>query len=160
ILARDLDGLPLRCPSDFRDAFRAVADRHGGLLIDGPERLARMSPAGGLDDHLFPDGQHVNLIGTAAPAPGVPEPLHRRRASGWPGSTPVPRIEPEATARHFGLDAGKWAEVCERSAGFYDRTAYVRHDPSERLELGARYHRAARDLAAGRPLPRPVFPSL
>jgi tetratricopeptide (TPR) repeat protein len=159
-LARDLDGLPLRCPSDFRDAFRAAADRHGGLLIDGPELLARVSPTGVPDDHQFHDGQHVNLAGTVALAQEVLEQLHRRRAFGWPDSTPVPRIEPGAIARHIGLDAEKWATVCERSAFFYARTAYVRHDPSERLELGDRYHRAARELAAGRPLPRPVLPSL
>jgi hypothetical protein len=160
ILARDLDGLPLRCPSDFRDAFRAAADRHGGLLIDGPEVLAQISPTGVPDDHLFHDGQHVNLAGTAALAQEILEQLHRRRAFGWPEATPVPRLDLEATAGQFGMEAGRWAEVCERSAGFYDRTAYVRHDPSERLELGGWYHRAARDLAAGRPLPRPVHPSL
>jgi hypothetical protein len=160
ILARDLDGLPLRCPSDFRDAIRAVADRHGGLLIDGPELLARMSPLGVPDDRLFHDAQHTNLAGTVALAQEILEQLHRRRAFGWPESTPVPRIDLEATAGHFGLGAEKWAEICERSAFFYARTAHVRHDPSERLELCDRYHRAARDLAAGRPLPRPVLPSL
>src|SRR5262249_31106554 len=44
--ARALDGLPLRCPSDFREAFRVVADRYGALLIDADERLAPMNPAG------------------------------------------------------------------------------------------------------------------
>src|SRR5207253_6493362 len=86
--------------------------------------------------------------------------LHRRRAFGWPESTPVPRIELEATARHFGLDAEKWAEVCRRTAYFYARTAYVRYDPAERLDLGGRYDRAARDLAAGRPLHESGLPSL
>jgi hypothetical protein len=160
IRARDLDGLPLRCPSDFRDAIRSVADRHDALLIDGPERLARMSPAGVLDDHLFHDAQHVNLAGTVALAQEILEQLHRRRALGWPDSSPVPRIELEAAARHFGMDAKRWAVVCERSADFYARTAFVRYDPAERLELGDRNARAARDLAAGRPLHHPGPPGL
>src|SRR5262249_21811670 len=119
IRARDLDGLPLRCPSDFRDQVRGVAARHGALLIDAHERLPRMSPAGIPDDRLFHDAQHVNLAATVALAQEVLEQLHRRRAFGWPESTPVPRIELEATARHFGMDARKWAIVCERSADFY-----------------------------------------
>ncbi len=159
-LARDLDGLPLRCPSDFHDAFRTVAGRHGGLLIDGPELIARTSSSGIADDHLFHDGQHLNLAGTVALAQEVLEQLHRRRAFNWTKAAPVPRIELEATARHFGMDAQRWARVCERSWNFYTRTAYVRYDPSERLDLGARYDRAGHDLAAGRPLERPGLPSL
>jgi hypothetical protein len=58
------------------------------------------------------------------------------------------------------MDAAKWSEVCERSAGFFARTAFVRHDPTERLELGDRNHRAALDLAAGRPLAEPRLPCL
>ncbi len=54
--------------------------------------------------------------------------------------------------RHFELDAAKWSTICERSASFYDRTAYVRFDPSERLNVAARFDQATRDLAAGRPL--------
>ena len=85
---------------------------------------------------------------------------YRRRAFGWPEAAPVPRIELEATARHFGMDASRWARVCERSRTFYIRTAYVRYDPSERLDLSARYDRAAHDFAAGRPLQGPGLPSL
>jgi hypothetical protein len=160
ILARDLDGVPLRCPSDFRDIFRIVAERHDAILIDGPELLARMSPTGIIDDHLFHDAQHMNLAGTVSLAQEILEQLHHRRAFGWPESTPVPRVDLQATARHFGMDAAKWAEVCARSGEFYARTAYVRYDPSERLELNDRYHRAAEDLAAGQRLQRPGLPGL
>ncbi len=89
-LARDLDGLPLRCPSDFRDAFRTVASRHGGLLIDGPELIARTSPTGIADDHRFHDGQHLNLAGTVALAQEVLEQLHRRARSA--GRRPRPSL--------------------------------------------------------------------
>ena len=110
--------VPLRCPTDFREAFRSVARRHQAVLIDGPELLARLSPHGILDDQLFHDAQHVNLTGYVALAQDILEQLHQRRAFGWPESTPVPRIELEECPRHFELDAEKWAEVCERSSNF------------------------------------------
>lgn len=160
IRARDLDALPLRCPSDFRDAVRAVARRHGALLIDAPERLSGMVPAGILDDRFFHDAQHVNLAGIVALAQDVLEQLHGRRAFGWPDATPVPRIEVEETARHFGVDAARWAVICERSADFFARAAFIRYDPEERLQAGGRFTQAARDLAAGRPLPQPAPPGL
>lgn len=119
VLARDLDGLPLRCPSDFLEAYRTVARRHGAILIDGPEVLSRVSPHGVLDDHLFHDGQHVNLIGTIALANDILVQLKKRRALGWPESTPAPRIEIETCAVHFGLDSKKWATICDRTSDFY-----------------------------------------
>jgi len=160
VLARDLDGFSLRCPSDFRAAFRTVARRHEAILIDAPEVLARVSPHGIIDDHVFHDAQHPNLAGYIALAQDVLEQLQHRRAFGWPEQAPVPRIEPGECALHFELDAGKWSKVCERSSDFYGRTAYVRYDPSERLAVAKRYDRAARELAAGRPLQQPDLPSL
>jgi len=160
ILARELDGLILRCPADFREACRTVARRHDAVLIDGPELLARLSPHGILDDHLFHDAQHLNLVGTVALAQDMLEQLEHRRAFGWPETAPVPRVEPDECARHFELSAEKWSMVCSRSSDFYRRTAYVRFDPSERRQVAERYDRAARELAAGRPLPQSGLPSL
>jgi len=160
ILARDLDGLILRCPSDFREACRTVARRRDAVLIDGPAVLARLSPHGILDDHQFHDAHHPNLAGYVALAQDVLEQLQHRRAFGWPETAPVPRIDPGRCALHFELDAGKWSKVCERSSDFYGRTAYVRFDPSERLAVAKRYDRAARELAAGHPLQQPDLPSL
>jgi lysophospholipase L1-like esterase len=160
VLARDLDGLPLRCPTDFREAYRLVARRYGAVLIDGPEVLSRVSPHGILDDHLFHDAQHLNIKGTVALANEVLELLQQLRAFGWPESVPVPRIELEACARHFDLDARKWAEICQRSKSFYDRTAYARFDPSERLEVAKQYGQAGLEFAAGRPLRGPNLPSV
>jgi len=160
ILARDLDGLPLRCPTDFREAYRSVARRYRAVLIDGPEVLSRMSPHGILDDHLFHDGQHVNLLGIVALSNEVLEQLQQHRAFGWPESMPAPHIELETCARHFELDAQKWAKVLEQAATFYARTAYVRFDPSERLRFSDQNHQASLDFATGRPLRDPNLPSL
>jgi len=152
ILARDLDALPLRCPTDFLEAVRTVARRQDALLIDGPGLLAQLSPHGILDDRLFHDAQHLNLAGYVALAQEILDQLGRRKAFGWPASAPIPRIDLATCARHFELDAAKWATICERSSSFYGRTAYVRFDPSERLNVASRYDEAGRDLAAGRPV--------
>ena len=150
IQARDLDGLPLRCPSDFREAIRTVAGRHGAMLVNGPKILARLTPDRILDDRLYHDGQHLNLAGMAALAREILDQLHRSRAFGWPESAPVPHFELEEAAQHVGLDAEKWATVCRRTVDF-SRTAFARYDPSERLNFGGRYDWAASDLAAGGP---------
>lgn len=160
VLARDLDAFPLRCPSDFLESIRIVAARHSAILIDGSEVLARQSPHGILNDQLFHDAHHLNLAGYVSLAQDLLDQLQKRRAFGWPASAPVPHIDLGACAQHFELDAAKWSTICERSGSFYARTAYVRYDPSERLNVAVRYDRASRDLAAGRPLSAVSPPSL
>ena len=59
-------------------------------------------------------------------------------------------IDPDDCARHFQLDKAKWAKVCERSAWFYEVTAYIRHDPTERLERATAYKEAARLIESGK----------
>ena len=137
-----------------------MAQRHRAVLIDGPAVLAGRSPRGILDDHLFHDAQHMNLEGYVALAQEMMEQFSRRRSFGWPESTPVPRIDLKECANHFELDAAKWSQICERSSSFYQRTAYIRFDPSERLEIARQYEDAARELAAGRPLARHGLKSL
>ena len=152
VLARDHDALPMRCPSDFREVFPAVARLYGSVLVDGPSILATLSPHAILDDHLYHDAQHLNLVGAIALAQDVLEQLRARRAFGWPESTPVPQIELDECARHFELDSQKWVQVCERTADMYAKLASVRYDPTDRLDVHRRYERAAKAIAAGRPL--------
>jgi hypothetical protein len=152
-LARDLDGAPLRCPSDFRSAISDVARRHRALLVDGPGIVERTSPHGIGDDSLFHDAHHLNLTGMIALAQELLDQLKKRRAFGWPEATPVPRIELEACAQYYELDANKWATVCDRSALFFARTAFVRYDPDQRLKLADQYAKTGRSLLAGQPLP-------
>ncbi len=160
VFARELDHLVLRCPNEFRAAIRTVAQEHHAVLIDGPHVLARRSAHGIVDDRLFHDAQHMNLEGYVALAQETLVQLAKRRLFGWPESVPVPHIDLKGCADHYGLDAAKWAKVCDRSAVFYGTTAYVRFDPSERIEVMRRYLQAARDLAAGQPLLRASLPSL
>jgi tetratricopeptide (TPR) repeat protein len=149
--ARERDGMPLRCPEGFREAYREVAARHAAvLLVDGPRVLEAVSPHGILDDGLFHDAQHPNLRGYVALAQDVLDQLHRRRAFGWPGDVEAPLLDAEVCARHFRLDATRWATVCSRESAFYRVTAYIRYDPKFRNERAAAYRRAAAAIEAGR----------
>jgi hypothetical protein len=152
VLARDQDGLPVRCQSDFRAILRSVARRYGSMLVDAPSILANVSPQGILDDYIYHDAHHMNLEGTIAVALDILEQLRARHAFGWPDSVAVPAVELEECAVHFDMDRKKWAKVCERSSGFYSRQAYIRYEPGDRVETQQRYNRAAAAIATGRKL--------
>lgn len=149
--ARDFDGLPMRCPSDFLEAYRDVARRHKVVLVDGPAVLRRVSPRGILDCHLFHDGQHPTLRGYIALAQDLLNQLLARGDFGINRPATPPRIDPAECAAHFGLDPEKWATVCERSALFYARTSELRFDPSECLARAHIYHVAGPRVASGTP---------
>lgn len=149
--ARERDGMPLRCPEDFRRAYREVAARHPSvLLVDGPKVLEKASEHGILDDQLFHDAQHPNLRGYAALAQDLVEQLRARRAFGWPDEVALPPIDVGACARHFAMDPDRWAEVCRREASFYDVTAFIRYDPAFRLARRDDYRRAREAIRSGR----------
>jgi hypothetical protein len=151
IAARERDGFPLRCPEDFRLAYREVAAKHPSvLLVDGPKVLEAAGAHGILDDSLFHDAQHPNLRGYAALAQDLLEQLRARHAFGWPDGTETPPVEADACARNFGLNPTRWADICRREAAFYDVTAYIRYDPKFRLERAADYRRARASIQAGR----------
>jgi hypothetical protein len=145
--ARDLDGMPLRMPSDFQAAARAAAREHDAILIDTQHVLDADRRA-----DLFHDPEHPTFAGYVALAQDLLEQLHARGAFGWPASTPVPTIDPAECAAHFGLDARRWATVCERSSDFYGRIAYIRYDPSPHLARALEYEEAGRRIAAGESL--------
>jgi hypothetical protein len=159
-LARDLDGLPLRCPSDFRDAVRTVASRHGAILIDGPVILSSLVADGILDDRLFHDAHHPNVTGYLALAQEILDQLHKRGCFGLQAAARAARVDLASCLEHYQIDAGKWATICNRSHVFYRRTAYTRYDPTARLEMAKRYEQAARAIAAGKPPAETGIPSL
>jgi hypothetical protein len=75
--------------------------------------------------------------------------LSARRAFGLPAATPVSFVDLEACARHFQLDAAQWDSICQREAGLFRITAYVRYDPKFRNERAADYERAAAAIRDG-----------
>lgn len=151
IAARDDDGLNTRCTSTFQDVYRSTAARHpAALLIDGPAVLRAVAPNHTVGDELIQDMHHPNLVGTAFLADAALRALHDRGVFGWKGEPPTP-VDPADCAAHFGLDAARWATVCERTRVHYERIARYRHDPTERLLRAAAYGHAARLIAEGRP---------
>ncbi|MBX6315640.1 MAG: hypothetical protein IRY99_22410, partial [Isosphaeraceae bacterium] len=149
LAARDLDGLPMRCPTPFQEAYRAVASRHDSIFIDGQAYFHAIGRHGLLDDHLFHDGIHPSLRGQIALAQAVLRALWARRAFGWPSGSPAPTLDPARLAARFGLGPEQWRAVCLWGIMFYDLTAPVHYDPSARRAKQAAFASAARRIAAG-----------
>ncbi len=152
VAARDRDGLPMRCPSDFLQVYNEVAARHPrAILVDGPAILRDLSPRRTAGDNAFTDGFHPSLIGYTALAEAILRGLHARHAFGWGASAPAPEpsVSPADCAGHFGMDAEKWPIICDYAAWFYSHTAEVRFDPSGRSAKAGRYHDAALRIKAG-----------
>jgi hypothetical protein len=151
IISRDRDGLPLRMPSDFQEIVRREGRRGGAIVVDGPRVFRSRSATGILGNDWFHDAHHPNLRGYAALAEEALAGLIARRAAGLTGQERAPEIDLREVANTFGLDAAAWAQVCEKSANFFARTAYTRYDPSESLSWGGRFMDAARAIRAGTP---------
>ncbi len=154
ILARDHDGLPLRCISVLEAAYHTVAQRHAAsvVLLDGPAVLRARSRHGILDDELFHDLVHPTLTGHVALAQAVLAGLKARRAFGWPEATPAPTLDANRCAVQFSLDATAWALVCQRSAAQYDMLAFLTVDPRVRAEHRDRLRKTVNQIRAGVPL--------
>lgn len=149
--ARDLDGLPIRCPTDFQTACRAVASRfRTAVLVDGPAELRAASPTGVVDDHMIQDAHHPTLLGTVVLADAARRALQRRNALGWNDERP-PQRKPAEIAARFKLDAAAWVEVCVRTRVHYERIALYRFDPRERLARAAAYRSAGDRIGQGTP---------
>ncbi|HWE39931.1 MAG TPA: tetratricopeptide repeat protein [Isosphaeraceae bacterium] len=149
VAARDCDGLPMRCTTPFMDAYRSVARRHDVVLVDGPAVFHELSPSGILDDHLFHDAHHPSLLGHIALAEGVLKGLHERGAFGWSKSSPWPAIDPVDVFEHFGVGVDQMAHICDRAATFYERTAFLRYDPSQRHAKARAFREAGRRIRDG-----------
>ena len=62
-LARDLDGKPLRAPSQIQEAVRQVAAEQHTWLVDLPETLPKAAELPVLDAALFSDFIHLSAQG-------------------------------------------------------------------------------------------------
>ena len=160
-LARDRDGLPMRCPSEFQEAYRAVARAHPGVvLVDSPAVLTELSPTGLLDDHMFHDGQHPSFRAYLGLAQDALDTMRGRNLFGLGDAAPA-TIDPTACAARFGLlNPSRWAEVCRRSATFWARLSTGRYDPEARGERADRLLRAAEAIEQGTPPEQAGVPGL
>ncbi len=152
VAARDRDGLPVRCMSEFQDAYREVAARHPrAILVDGPAVLRGVCGRPAPGDNCFADGFHPSLIGYTELAAAILRGLHARHAFGWGAGAPAPppEVTPAACARHFGMDAKRWVDVCVYAAWFYLHGTRIRFESTDRLAHRARYERAVERLRAG-----------
>jgi hypothetical protein len=149
VVARDLDGHPMRCPTPFQDFYRELAARYGAVLIDGQAEFHSRHPRGLLDDSLFNDGMHPSFEGYVALAESILGGLKTQGAFGWPASLAAPKIDREECAGHFDVTTATWKEVCKFAAGFYRATIPIRHDPAEREAKARRYEDGLRRLEAG-----------
>jgi hypothetical protein len=151
LAALDHDGLPVRCPAAFREAYVEVARRHPrSILIDGRRELAAASCDGSLGDDVIQDTHHPTLRGYVALAAAVLREIKNRKVF-TDAETLGRGLDPAACARHFGMDADKWATMCERTSEHYRRAAGYRYDPVERLAKSRRYADAARRIRSGEP---------
>ena len=134
IAARDRDGYPMRCLSEFQQAYRDVAARHDCILIDTQSYFHAIGRHGLLDDELFQDAMHPSLRGQIALAQAVLQALRARRAFGWPKEGPIPVIEPAESVAHFGIDSAAWRIMCLWGIKFNSLAAPLIYDPTRRLQ--------------------------
>jgi lysophospholipase L1-like esterase len=149
IAARDCDGYPMRCLSEFQQIYRKIASRHDCILIDSQSYFHAIGRHGLLDDELFQDAMHPSLRGQIALAQAVVQALRARRAFGWPQEGPVPVIDPVECVSHFGLDAAAWRIMCLWGIKFNTLAAPMVYDPTRRDRVRLEYATAADRIAAG-----------
>lgn len=158
VAARDADGHPMRCPSDFQDVYRDVAARHGAVLVDG--QAVFRTRGGQLDDVLFNDAMHPSFEGQVALAEAILAALKGRGALGWPSGTPATRIDPAECADHFDVNLAAWAAACDFAASFYRTMAPIRFDGAERRAKASRYGEALERLSSNRTQAGPEVPGI
>jgi tetratricopeptide (TPR) repeat protein len=147
--ARDLDGMPMRCPSAFQQVYRDVAERHGCILVDGQSYFHAIGRRGLLDDELFQDAMHPSLRGQIALAQAVLVALHARRAFGWPDNSAVPIVDPAECVAQFGIDKSSWHRIALWWKGFNELTSPLRYDTNLRRQKREAGIVAAAKIEAG-----------
>ncbi len=157
ISARDLDGYPMRCLTDFQEVYRDVASRHDCVYIDGQSYFHTIGRDGLLGDELFQDAMHPSLRGQIALAQAILYSLRVRRAFGWPADMSPRVIDPSVCAAHFGLGRETWEHAARWESGFYSLVGRLRYDTSERSRRIDAAGLAADQILAGVPPERTGF---
>jgi hypothetical protein len=157
IRARDCDAFSLRCAGPFQDAYRAVARRHGCILIDGPAVLRRICSHGIVDDYAIHDPHHPTLVGYIALSQAILDAIGERKLLGWRAG-PAPTIDPAETVSHFKIDQDRWANAAGLSGSSYLMWALTRYDPTERGAKYERLRRVKRQIEEGVPPEDVDFP--
>jgi hypothetical protein len=149
VAARDFDGYPMRCLSEFQAVYRDVAAHHRCILIDTQAYFHAIGRRGLLDDELFQDAMHPSLRGQIALAQAVLTEMSLRRAFGWPASSAPPVIDPSECARRFHIGVPEWKALCKWQAGFNRLVLRLRYEDSERRRRIASAEAAAQKLDQG-----------
>jgi tetratricopeptide (TPR) repeat protein len=154
IKARDLDGFPVRCRTEFMQIYRDVAAHHDCILIDGPGTFRAKSRHGILDDVLLHDAHHPTFAGHLTLAQAIMNELYKRRALGLGSEgAQAPVIDPAECLRYFEFDYNGWVLACVRSSMYYKHLSATRFDSAEREAKRDRWERAGEDIRAQRILP-------
>ena len=153
IRARDLDGFPVRCLSDFAQIYHDVAARHNCILVDGPAIIRAKSRHGIIGDEMIHDAHHPTLASHLTLAQAVLDQLQERRSLGLgDDGSPAPIVDPAECAAHFQIDRQVWANVCVRSGIFYKQGAIARYETAEREAKYERFQQASVQIGQrGRP---------
>jgi hypothetical protein len=151
VMARNLDGFPMRMLSTFQRTYHEVAARHACILIDGQSYFHAIGRHGLLDNMIFHDGIHPSLRGQIALAQAVLQSIEKRRLFGWPHDLAAPVIDPVDCAQHFNLTPDIWRRVCLWGIMFYDLTTGARYDSSRRHQMKDAFATAANRIEAGEP---------
>jgi lysophospholipase L1-like esterase len=151
VKARDRDGLPMRCPDDFQDVYRTLAESHRNcVFIDTQACFHVVGRHGLLDDRLFFDAMHPTLRGQVALAQAILAGLRGPRL-GLATEGPALVVDPMALMRQFPLDKHAWKKICHWGIMFLELTAAARFDPSERHARQDAFGKASDKLDAGTP---------
>jgi hypothetical protein len=158
--ARDLDALPIRCPTPFLEVCRELGRRHHSIVLDASRLLALACPHGILDDRMFNDAHHPSLGAFAIMARHALRLLKGRRAFGWPEDSPAPSFTIADCVARFRLGQEVWISICKGSHLYYALTAGSVRDPARRQSVAARYKRAMSLLEAGKSPDETGIPAL
>ena len=109
---------------------------------------------------MIHDTHHPTLTGHVALAEAVLRELARRQAIGSSYAGEAGPLDPALCAAHFGMDAEKWATLCERTAEHFRRVAGYRYDSTQRMEKFRRYTDAAGLIRSGTPPERTGIPGV